>query len=139
MFCFVSFLFFVLIVIFVCFLFFCFCFLIFVCFFFAFFLLFFPLHNLVSLCIAAHEVLNTGTLKVGDFVSVNVYIINLFAPLTFLGSVYNAVIQAFVDMTNLSELLSERPDVTDKPDAYDLLFRAKERFESIGAEVFRKC
>jgi len=41
-------------------------------------------------------------------------------PLNFLGSVYNLVVMAIVDLTNLSELLAEKPDVTDAPDAMDL-------------------
>jgi ABC-type multidrug transport system fused ATPase/permease subunit len=45
---------------------------------------------------------------------------NLFAPLNFLGSVYNAVVMAVIDLTNLSELLAESPDVTDAPDALEL-------------------
>lgn len=54
----------------------------------------------VCLCIAAHYVMNADhSLTVGDFVSVNVFIMNMFAPLSFLGTIYNAVIQAFSDMT----------------------------------------
>ena len=33
--------------------------------------------------------------------------------LSFLGTIYNAVIQSFTDMNNLSELLAEEPDVED--------------------------
>ncbi|GBG24175.1 ABC transporter ATP-binding protein [Hondaea fermentalgiana] len=76
----------------------------------------------VSLCMAAHEVLTgSGRLTIGSFVSISSYIGNLFAPLSFLGSVYNAVIQALVDMTNLSELLAEEPDLTDAPNARSLV------------------
>jgi ABC-type transport system involved in Fe-S cluster assembly fused permease/ATPase subunit len=59
-------------------------------------------------------------MEVGDFVSVLSYTINLFMPLNFLGSVYNAIIMALVDLTNLSELLAEDPDVVDAPDAITL-------------------
>jgi len=72
----------------------------------------------ISLCMAAHEVLmGSGQLKVGNFVSIASYISNLFAPLSFLGSIYNAVIQSLVDIQNLSELLAEEPDVVDDPNA----------------------
>ena len=53
----------------------------------------------------------------GDFVAVLTYTLNLFQPLNFLGSVYNAVVMAIIDLTNLSELLAENPDVTDAPHA----------------------
>lgn len=59
-------------------------------------------------------------MQVGDFVAVLTYTLNLFAPLNFLGSVYNAVVMAMVDLANMSELLAESPDVTDAPDAIDL-------------------
>lgn len=59
-------------------------------------------------------------MKVGDFVAVLTYTLNLFTPLNFLGSVYNSVVMAIVDLGNMSELLAENPDVTDAPDAMDL-------------------
>eukprot|EP00986_Skeletonema_menzelii_P012788 scaffold7198_cov150-Skeletonema_menzelii.AAC.14 len=59
-------------------------------------------------------------LEMGDFIAVLSYTLNLFMPLNFLGSVYNAIVMALIDLANLSELLSESPDVTDAPDAMDL-------------------
>lgn len=56
-------------------------------------------------------------LEVGDFVSVLTYTLNLFMPLNFLGSVYGMIVMAMVDLTNLSELLAEVPDLTDAPGA----------------------
>lgn len=59
-------------------------------------------------------------MEVGDFVTVLTYVLNLFQPLNFLGSVYNAIVMAFIDLTNLSELLAENPDVVDSPNAKEL-------------------
>jgi ABC-type multidrug transport system fused ATPase/permease subunit len=59
-------------------------------------------------------------MEIGDFVAVLSYTINLFVPLNFLGSIYNAIVMAMVDLTNLSELLAENPDVRDAKDAVDL-------------------
>jgi len=59
-------------------------------------------------------------MEVGDFVAVLTYTLQLFAPLNFLGSVYNAIVMAMIDLNNLSELLAESPDVTDAPDALPL-------------------
>ncbi|GMI31539.1 hypothetical protein TrCOL_g1117 [Triparma columacea] len=56
----------------------------------------------------------------GDFVSVTIYILQLFAPLNFLGTVYNALVMAFVDLGNLSELLAEETDIMDVPGAVDI-------------------
>jgi ABC-type transport system involved in Fe-S cluster assembly fused permease/ATPase subunit len=58
-----------------------------------------------------------GGMEIGDFVAVLTYTLSLFMPLNFLGSVYNAIVMAMVDLTNLSEILAENPDVTDAPDA----------------------
>lgn len=59
-------------------------------------------------------------MEIGDFVTVLTYTINLFVPLNFLGSVYNAVIMALIDLRNLSELLAENPDIIDTPNAIEL-------------------
>jgi ABC-type transport system involved in Fe-S cluster assembly fused permease/ATPase subunit len=71
-----------------------------------------------SECCSNHDTC-TG-MDVGDFVAVLTYTIQLFTPLNFLGSVYNAVVMAVIDLSNLSELLAESPDVTDAPDAVAL-------------------
>lgn len=62
-------------------------------------------------------------MEIGDFVAVLTYTLNLFMPLNFLGSVYNAIVMAMVDLTNLSELLAESPDVSDARDALELVPR----------------
>ena len=59
-------------------------------------------------------------MQVGDFVAVLSYVVGLFAPLNFLGSMYNAVIMAMIDLTSLSELLAEVQTLTDAPDAVKL-------------------
>ncbi|CAM9852535.1 unnamed protein product [Chrysoparadoxa australica] len=67
---------------------------------------------LAALLLAVGDVLDGGS-DIGDFVAINAYLIQLFQPLFFLGSVYNMIIQALVDIRNLSELLNESPDVVD--------------------------
>ncbi len=61
-----------------------------------------------------------GLYEVGDLLTINVYLTNVFIPLNFLGTVYNIIVQAFVDIESLSDLLAEYPDVVDDPDAKDL-------------------
>lgn len=70
-------------------------------------------------CMAINDDICPG-MQVGDFVAVLTYIMQLFQPLNFLGSVYNAVVMAFIDLANLSQLLAESPDVQDLPSAVDL-------------------
>jgi ABC-type multidrug transport system fused ATPase/permease subunit len=71
----------------------------------------------ISECCQAIDSQTCPGMQVGDFVAVLTYTLQLFAPLNFLGSVYNAVVMAIIDLTNLSELLAESPDVTDTEDA----------------------
>lgn len=46
-----------------------------------------------SLCIAVYMVAVAQSLSSGDATSIYVYIAQLFAPLSFLGTIYGAVIQ----------------------------------------------
>lgn len=59
-------------------------------------------------------------MEIGDFITVLTYTLNLFIPLNFLGHIYNAIVMATVDLTNLSELLAEDPDIKDNVDALQL-------------------
>ena len=90
------------------------------------------LTTLVSLCLAASSILHLSRapgepVQIGDFVSVNAYVLQLFTPLSFLGTIYSTVIQAFVDMNNLAELLLVSPDVRDAPRAPPLHLEASHR------------
>jgi len=59
-------------------------------------------------------------LEMGDFIAVLTYTLNLFAPLNYLGSIYNSIVMSMIDLANLSELLVENPDVVDLPNAIEL-------------------
>jgi len=74
----------------------------------------------VSDCCQSIDVITCPGMQVGDFIAVLTYVLQLFQPLNFLGSVYNAVVMAIIDLKNLSELLAETPDVKDAPDALAL-------------------
>jgi ABC-type transport system involved in Fe-S cluster assembly fused permease/ATPase subunit len=59
-------------------------------------------------------------MQVGDFVAVLSYILSLFAPLNFLGSMYNAVLMGLVDLGTLSKIFCQAPDIIDAKDALKL-------------------
>jgi len=88
----------------------------------------------VCLCLglleAGYAVLH-GDLPVGDFMAVQIYIVNLFTPLNFLGIIYGMIVQAAIDMQNNSDLLSQEPDIRDAPNAQPIRLR----YDSRGVQV----
>jgi len=61
-----------------------------------------------------------GEMSIGVWIAIQSWVSNIFVPLNFLGSIYAAIVQALVDVRNLSELLSEAPDIVDNAGAISL-------------------
>ncbi len=58
-----------------------------------------------------------GTITVGDFVMVNAYLVQMYQPLFFIGSVYRDIRQGLVDIENIFEVLAIAPELEDTPGA----------------------
>jgi ATP-binding cassette subfamily B protein len=72
------------------------------------------------------------TMTLGDLVLVNAYLIQLFIPLNFLGTVYREIRNALTDMEKLFGLLNRPPEIMDAPGAGPLVVTAGEvRFEHV--------
>ncbi len=61
-----------------------------------------------------------GTMSVGDLVLVNAFLIQLYAPLNFLGVIYREIRQSATDMARMFGLMSEHQEIADRPDAQAL-------------------
>ncbi len=73
--------------------------------------------GLISVMVMAGNGVAAGTMKIGDFVAVNAYLLQLYAPLNILGMVYRNVKQSLTDVEAMYRLLAEPAEVQDKPDA----------------------
>ena len=75
--------------------------------------------------------IHAGTL--GDLVLVNAYLIQLFIPLNFLGTIYREIRNALTDMEKLFGLLHQPPEIVDAQDACELaVSKGEVRFEQVG-------
>ena len=84
------------------------------------------------LLMAANGVVK-GTMTIGDLVLVNMYMLQLYMPLNFLGFVYREIKHSLADMEKMFRLLDEHREVADAPDAVPLrLADAAVRFEGVG-------
>ncbi len=73
------------------------------------------------------------SMTLGDLVLVNAYLIQLFIPLNFLGTIYREIRNALTDMEKLFGLMQQAPEITDAPGAQPLAVgRGEVRFENVG-------
>ncbi|MFH2135191.1 MAG: ABC transporter ATP-binding protein/permease [Pseudomonadota bacterium] len=84
------------------------------------------------LMLLASQQVVAGKMTVGDLVLVNVFMLQLYMPLHFLGFVYREIKNALADMEKMFRLLDVNREVEDAPDAPPLkLERAAVRFEDV--------
>ena len=73
-----------------------------------------------------------GRFTVGDFITANAMLMQLYQPLNLLGTVYREVTQAMVDMDAMFRLMRRPQEVTDKPGAQALVVTGGEiKFDNV--------
>ncbi|CAG0919528.1 unnamed protein product [Notodromas monacha] len=74
--------------------------------------------------LCAYMVAYERTFTVGDYVLFSSYIVQLYQPLNWFGTYYRMIQQSFIDMENMFDLLKEKQEVIDSPDAVEFKPRA---------------
>jgi ATP-binding cassette subfamily B protein len=89
--------------------------------------------GITSLMLLAANEVAQGKMTVGDLVLVNVFMIQLYMPLHFLGFVYREIRNSLADMEKMFSLLDEHREVADSPNAKVLeVGNAAVRFEQVN-------
>ncbi len=76
--------------------------------------------GITALMLLAAQGVVKGTMTIGDFVLVNLYMVQLYMPLHFLGFVYREIKNSLVDMEKMFHLLEEHREIQDAPGAQPL-------------------
>ncbi|CUG88051.1 ABC transporter, putative, partial [Bodo saltans] len=71
---------------------------------------------IASYCVVHHD----DGFAPGEFVAIQAYVMTIFNPLSYLGMIYNSIINSLVDIQNLGDILIAPIEVTDAPDALEL-------------------
>ena len=89
--------------------------------------------GITALMLLAADQVVKGKMTVGDLVLVNVFMIQLYMPLHFLGFVYREIRHALADMEKMFSLLHEDREIADAPDATPLqVGSAAVQFEQVS-------
>ncbi|MDA9960938.1 ABC transporter ATP-binding protein/permease [Candidatus Pelagibacter sp.] len=76
--------------------------------------------------------IKSGEIDIGGFVVINAYMLQLYQPLNWLGSVYREIRQALTDMENMFSLLEVAPTTNDNLEDIPQSDDAEIKFENIS-------
>src|SRR5208282_985783 len=76
--------------------------------------------GLVAVLLMCVVEIRSGRKTVGDFVFINLMMLQLYQPLNFMGMVYREVRQAIVDIEAMFAILDQNPEIEDVPGALPL-------------------
>ncbi len=88
--------------------------------------------GLIAVLLMCVVEIRNGRRTVGDFVLLNLMMLQLYQPLNFMGMVYRDIKQAIVDIEAMFAILDQNPEIKDVPGAPPLRVTAGDvRFESV--------
>ena len=88
--------------------------------------------GLTILMIMAASGVVSGAMTLGDFVMVNAFLIQLYIPLNFLGTIFREVKHSLTDMEKMFSLLEEETEIKNRANATALITRHPEiRFDKV--------
>jgi ATP-binding cassette subfamily B protein len=88
--------------------------------------------GVTALMLLAAKGVGAKTMTVGDLVALNAFLLQLFVPLGFLGTIYSMLKSATVDLERLFKLLGRTPEILDASDATELVLKGGAvRFEGV--------
>ncbi|MGJ8528360.1 ABCB family ABC transporter ATP-binding protein/permease [Maritalea sp.] len=76
--------------------------------------------GMITISIMSVNSVLSGAITVGDFVLINMYMMQIYRPLNFIGFVYREIRQGLTDIENMFELLDKDAEILDKQDAKPL-------------------
>jgi len=88
---------------------------------------------LVAMLWRATQGVVDGRLSLGDLVMINAFMIQLYIPLNFLGTLYREIKQSLTDLDRMFVLMDQQREVADAPDAKPLALQAEPelRFDDV--------
>ena len=88
--------------------------------------------GLIAVLLMCVVEIRDGKKTVGDFVFINLMMLQLYQPLNFMGMVYRDIRQAIVDIEAMFAILDQNPEIEDVPGATPLKVTAGDvRFENV--------
>ncbi|MDC0967546.1 ABC transporter ATP-binding protein/permease [Alphaproteobacteria bacterium] len=85
----------------------------------------------IMLSMSAFDI-RAGNITIGGFVVINAYMLQLYQPLNFFGTVYREIRQSLTDMENLFTLWEEKPNLSDGAEKILEIEEASIRFENVS-------
>ena len=89
--------------------------------------------SLVAMLYRATQGVVDGRMTLGDLVMVNAFMLQLYIPLGFLGTLYREIKQSLTDLDRMFRLLGQQQEIADAPAAPDLHIEGPPavRFEAV--------